>query len=250
MDVPRWVVLGGSLAACAASAALGSSGPGRPEPEPEPEPEGGGCTVRLTYLGQKANQGQLLRLPPSPSTPTRIPTAAVTALLAKEAAEGGGGADLERWRPLWYDVSSKGWRDMDSEPAALPRPASSTLDVRLVDRSAPGGCTPEGHLPPPPEPQQPAAARVAGQSAPRRGTRGWVRRSGSAEAEGATGAETDDQWGYFAIGVVGLKTEANLGDSDRLQTRPVLLRILVAGARSLTRLGAASQARCGARPGS
>ena len=75
-----------------------------------------------------------------------------------------------------------------------------------------------------------------------------MRRSGSAEAEGATGAETDDQWGYFAIGVVGLKTEANLGDSDRLPTRPVLLRI--AGARALTRLGAASQARCGARHGS
>lgn len=161
-------------------------------------------TVRLTYVGQKANQGLLLSLLPPAAAPATsngtepfsadggVQKTAILELLAESAV------DLQRWSPLWYDVRSKGWRDLETTTQSLPRPANAlgTLDVRLVDRSAPGGCTPEGQLP-----------LVGVGPAAASGPAELVRRGEDAGGRGAAavgGSAIDEQEassGYFGIGV-------------------------------------------------
>jgi hypothetical protein len=183
----------------------------------------GECTVRLTYVGQKANQGRLLQLvvPPAASeddSTVGVPVNAVLELLAEAAA-----VDLLRWKPLWYDVAAKGWRDLEAD-GALPPLATSRgqLDVRLVDRSAPGGCSPEGQLPllsPSNAAGSGSASAAIDQARLRPERRGadLGGRGTEAAGGGSAAALVDDgeasagAAGYFGIGVVGLKTEANLG---------------------------------------
>ena len=119
---------------------------------------------------------------------------AILQLLADSAA-----IDLQRWSPLWYDVRSKGWRDVEEIGHWRPR-GDGALDVRMVDRSAPSGCTPEGQLP---VVGVGAAASDLGEEV-RRGADAGGR--STAGAQGTVTAEHEDS-GYFGIGVVGLKTE-------------------------------------------
>ena len=155
-------------------------------------------TVRLTYVGQKANQGLLLSLQPATARGTSTGTesfsedsgvqkTAILELLADSSV------DLQRWSPLWYDVRSKGWRDLETTTQSVPRPANElgTLDIRLVDRSVPGGCTPEGQLPF--IGADPAAASGPGE---------LVRRGEDAGGRGTAAVDEQEVSGYFGIGAL------------------------------------------------
>ena len=135
---------------------------------------------------------------------------------------------MQRWQPLWYDVRSKGWRDLVSTAQAVPHPTTAfgTIDIRLVDRSAPSGCSPEGQLP-----SEGAAATDSSHDSSALGRRGEdAGGRGSSNAGSGAIVEQDDP-GYFGIGVVGLKTEANLGTLWRSAWQLGAAYIFTVGAR-------------------